>query len=95
VTCSYESGEPFEPTIGFAVHARESNSVRVSRVKARAAAKEAKAAPEVKPLMAAVKAVEKALVAASGAENNELAESLSTVRETLGAELVRMGLVVA
>jgi hypothetical protein len=67
----------------------------ITRVKARAAAKEAKAAPEVKPLMAAVKAVEKALVAASGAGNTELVESLTTVRETLGAEQVRMGLIVS
>ena len=63
----------------------------IARVKARAAAKEAKEAPEGKPFLAAVKATDKALEAAQGAGNDEMAAALDSARAILGEQLVRMG----
>ncbi len=63
----------------------------IARVKERAAAKEAKAKPEVKPFMAAVKAVDKALAAAKDAEADGVCHALETARATLGEQLIAMG----
>jgi hypothetical protein len=63
----------------------------IARVKARAAAREAKAAPEGKPFMLAVKAVDKALDEAREAGNAEMIHALETARAALGEQLIRMG----
>jgi hypothetical protein len=63
----------------------------IARVKARAAAREAKAAPEGKPFMAAVKATDKALDEAREAGNREMIQALETARAALGEQLIRMG----
>jgi hypothetical protein len=63
----------------------------IARVKARAAAREAKAAPEGKPFMLAVKAADKAIEAAREAGNREMFQALETARAALGEQLIRMG----
>ena len=63
----------------------------IARVKARAAATQAKAAPEGKPFMTAVKVVDKAIKAARDAGNNEMLQALESARATLGEQLTRMG----
>ena len=63
----------------------------IERVKARAVAKKAKAAPEGKPFLAAVKAVDKATVAAKDADNQAMVEALETIRDVMGEQLNRMG----
>ena len=64
---------------------------KIADVKKRAAAKEAKAAPEGKLFMAAVKATDKALDAARESGNEEMVHALETARAALGEQLVRMG----
>ena len=63
----------------------------IIRVKARAASKKARSAPEGRPFMVAVKAVDKALVAAKGAGNKEMLSALESARDVLGEQLVHMG----
>ncbi len=67
------------------------HEAEIVRIRARAAAKEAKAAPEGKPFMIAVKTVDKALDAARDAGNDEMLRALESARATLGEQLVRMG----
>ncbi len=64
----------------------------IARVKARAAAKEAKAAPEGKPFLAAVKAIDKAIEAAEEAGNTEMVRTLEAGRAPLSELMVKMGL---
>lgn len=63
----------------------------ISRVKARAAAKEAKQSDEGKTFMLAVKAVDKALRVAEEAKKDGMAHALETARAALGEHLVAMG----
>ena len=63
----------------------------IERVKARAAAKEAKAAPEGKPFMAAVRAIDKAAEAAVEAGNQKMARALEAARAPLSEHLIEMG----
>ena len=63
----------------------------IERVKARAAAKEAKAAPEGKPFLMAVKATDKAMVAAKDAGNDALYNALESARAIMGEQLIEMG----
>ncbi len=67
------------------------HEAEIARIRARAAAKEAKAAPEGRPFMAAVKTVDKAIDAARDAGNNEMLQALESARATLGEQLIRMG----
>jgi len=62
---------------------------KIEDVKARAAAKEAKQNPEVKPFLAAVKAVDKALDAATDPETTR---ALEAARAPLSTRLVGIGL---
>ncbi len=64
----------------------------IARVKARAAAKEAKAAPEGKPFLAAVKGIDKAIEAAEEAGNKEMVTALEAGRAPLSELMVKMGL---
>ena len=64
----------------------------IARVKARAAAKDAKAAPEGKPFLAAVKALDKAIEAAQDAGNKEMVQALEAGRAPLSELMVKMGL---
>ena len=63
----------------------------IARVKERAAAKEAKARPEVKPFMFAVKATDKAMVAAKDAGNEAIYNALESARALMGEQLIAMG----
>lgn len=64
----------------------------IERVEARAALKEAKSSPEGKALIAAVRALDKALVAARDAGAEPMSASLETARAALGEELDRAGI---
>ncbi len=64
---------------------------QIARVKARAAAKEAKASDEGKTFLAAVKAVDKALRVAEDAKDKDMVHTLETARAALGEHLVAMG----
>jgi hypothetical protein len=63
----------------------------IADVRKRAAVREAKAAPEGKLFLAAVKAADKALDEARDAGNREMIQALETARAALGEQLVRMG----
>ena len=65
---------------------------KIADVKARAAAKEARSAPEGKPFIAAVRAVDKALEAARKAGNEQMATALEAARAPLGTLMVEMGI---
>jgi len=62
---------------------------KIASVKARQAAKEAKAKPEVRALVLAVKAIDKAVEAANA--NPSLARALESARAILGEQLVGLG----
>jgi len=64
----------------------------IARVKARAAAKEAKATPEGQALILAVRAIEKAGRVANEAGNGELAQALEAARAALAPVIVGLGL---
>ena len=64
---------------------------KIADVKARAAAKSAKSAPEGKLFMAAVKATDKAIDEAREAGNREMLKALETARAALGEHLIQMG----
>src|SRR5262245_34643634 len=64
----------------------------IARVKARAAAKQAKATDEGKALLLAVKAVDKALAVASEAGNEELVHALEAARAPMSEQVVAMGI---
>ena len=64
----------------------------IARVKARAAAKQAKATDEGKALLLAVKFVDKALAVAADARNDGLVRALEASRAPLSEQLVAMGI---
>jgi len=64
----------------------------IARVKARAAAKEAKATPEGQALILAVKAIDKATVVAGEAGNDGLVRALEASRAPLSEQVVAMGI---
>ncbi|MEW5748997.1 MAG: hypothetical protein AB1793_09485 [Candidatus Thermoplasmatota archaeon] len=64
----------------------------IRRVKARAAAKQAKAAPEGRPFLAAVKALDRALEAAQQAKNEPMIAALEAARAPLSTLTIEMGL---
>lgn len=64
----------------------------IARVKARAAAKEARASDDGKAFMAAVRGVDKTMDAAKEAENDAMLHALESARATLGEQLIAMGL---
>jgi hypothetical protein len=64
----------------------------IARVKARAAAKEAKATDEGKALLLAVKSVDKALAVAADARNDGLVRALEASRAPLSEQLVAAGI---
>lgn len=63
----------------------------IARVKARAAAKEAKATPEGQALILAVRALDKATRAAADAGRDGLVRALESARATLSEQLVELG----
>ncbi len=63
--------------------------LKIADVKARAIAREAKQDPEAKPFIAAVRAIDKAMVAAT---NEETTRALEAARVPLSTRLVEMGL---
>ena len=64
----------------------------IARVKARAAAKQAKRAPGGKAFMVAVKSVDKAIEAATQSKNDGMKHALETARAALGEHMVEMGI---
>jgi len=64
----------------------------IARVKARAAAKEAKTQPEGKALLLAVKAIDKALAVAAEVRNDGLVRALEAARAPLSEQVVAMGI---
>jgi hypothetical protein len=64
----------------------------IERVKARAVAKEAKAQPESKVLIAAVRALDKAARVAIEQRNDAMARALEAARAPLSEFLIAMGL---
>ncbi len=62
------------------------------RLRAWAAAKEAKSLPEGKALLTAVKAIDKALEAAKQAKDDKMAKALEAARAPLSKLMVEMGL---
>ncbi len=62
---------------------------KIADVKARAIAKEAKQNPEAKPFIAALKAIDKAMEAAT---NEETTRALEAARVPLSTRLIEMGL---
>jgi hypothetical protein len=64
----------------------------IARVKARAAAREAKATDEGRALLLAVKFVDKALAVAAEASNADLVRALEAARAPLSEQLVAMGI---
>ena len=66
--------------------------VKIAQVKARAAAREAKAAPEGKAFLAAVKAMDKAIEAAGENGNEELVRVLEAARAPMSEQMIKMGL---
>ena len=65
---------------------------KIAAVKQRAAVKEAKQQAEVKSLILAVRALDKAVDASKQAKNERLTSSLEAASATLGTSLVEMGL---
>lgn len=65
---------------------------KIAAVKARAVAKEAKARPEAKPLILAVRALDKAGRVASEAGNRDLAQAIDTARAALAPGIVALGI---
>lgn len=65
---------------------------KIAAIKARAASKQAKANPAGKALLVAVKAIDKALTAASEAKNEELGRALEASRAPLSEQVVAMGI---
>jgi len=65
---------------------------KIAGIKARAASKEAKAQPEGRALIVAVKAIDKALAAAAEAKNELLARALEASRAPLSEQVVAMGI---
>jgi hypothetical protein len=65
---------------------------KIAQVKARAAAKEAKAAPEGKASFAAVKALDKAIEVAGENGNDELVRALGAARAPMSEQMIKMGL---
>jgi hypothetical protein len=64
----------------------------IDRVKARAAAKQAKATDEGKALLLAVKAVDKAIAVAAEVRNEGLVRALEASRAPLSEQVVAMGI---
>ena len=64
---------------------------KIEQVKARAAAKEAKATPEGNALLGAVKAVDKAIKIAEMDGNEDLLRSLEAGRAPLAEQMIKMG----
>src|SRR5688572_28712904 len=64
----------------------------IARVKARAAAKQAKATDEGKALLLAVKAIDKALAVAAEVRNDGLVRALEASRAPLSEQVVAMGI---
>ena len=64
----------------------------IARVKARAAAKEAKSTDEGKALLLAVKFVDKAMAVAAEANNADLVRALEAARAPLSEQVVAMGI---
>lgn len=65
---------------------------RIEAVRNRAATREAKASPENRALLAAVKAIDKALAVAGQEKNQAAKRALEAARAPLGQLLVEMGL---
>lgn len=65
---------------------------KIQAIKARAASREAKAQPEGKALLLAVKAIDKALAAAAEAKNEPLSRALEASRAPLSEQVVTMGI---
>ncbi len=63
----------------------------IARVKARAAAKEAKQSDQGKTFLVAVKSVDKALRVAGDAKDRDMVHALEAARAALGKHLVKMG----
>src|SRR5262245_32611049 len=64
---------------------------KIASIKARAAAKEAKAKPEAQPLILAVRALDKAGRAAQEAGNGEVVKALDAARAALAPAIVGLG----
>lgn len=65
---------------------------KIAAIKARAAAKGAKAQPEGKALLLAVKAIDKALGVAAEARNDGLVRALEASRAPLSEQVVAIGI---
>ena len=65
---------------------------KIERIKARAAAKEARSEPEGKAFLAAVKAVDKAIEVATEQGNEDLVRALESGRAPLAEQMIKMGL---
>jgi hypothetical protein len=65
---------------------------KIEAVKARAAAKETKAAPEGKTFIAAVKAMDKAMAVAQEQKNQDMVRSLEAGRAPLNKHMIEMGI---
>ena len=65
---------------------------KIAGIKARAAAKEAKAQPESKTLLLAVKAIDKALAVAAEVRNDGLVRALEASRAPLSDQVVALGI---
>ncbi len=64
----------------------------IARIRARQAAKEAKARPEAQPLILAIRGLDKAVRVASEAGNGELVKALEAARAALAPAVVGLGL---
>jgi hypothetical protein len=65
---------------------------KIAAIKARAAAKQAKAQPEGKALLVAVKALDKAIVVAAEVRNDGLVRALEASRAPLSEQVVALGI---
>ncbi len=65
---------------------------KIQQLKQRAATQEAKASPEGKAFLGAVKAIDKAIEVASAGKNSDLVRALEASRAPLAEQLVKMGL---
>ena len=64
---------------------------QIEQVRARAAAKDAKASPEGKAFLIAVKAIDKAITVAQEQENKDMVRALEAGRAPLSEHLIEMG----
>jgi len=65
---------------------------RIAEIRAREARKQAKAQPEGKALLFAVKAIDKALPVAVDARNESLLRALEAARAPLSEQMIQMGM---